>query len=150
MVWDWLFGSEVSPPTEPPHPPPVHLARGRGFTFEIVGEGNYQDALDLVCGGKCEDGHKLSTTAQLVFQEDNPHDPNAIAVLIDRRVVGYIPRDLAPGMRSDILRLNPEERPVTCEAKVVGGWLRYGGDEGHYGVKLSLAEPLRVGPQERR
>jgi|KBSSwiStaDraftv2_1062776.scaffolds.fasta_scaffold1097167_1 hypothetical protein len=140
---DWLLGPGDIP-TDSEFPTPVHLARGRGFTFEVVGEANYQDALDVLCGGKCEDGHKLEARAQLIFQEDNPYDPNAIAVLIDRRLVGYVPRDLARSMRSAILTLNPEERPVTCDALVVGGWLRDEDDEGHYGVRLSLAHPLRL------
>jgi len=125
---------------------PVHLGRGRGFTFEIVGEASYQEALDAICGGKCEEGYNLPVVAQLCFQEDNPHDRNAIVVVIDRKVVGYVPRDLAPEMRKAILKLNPEERPVTCDAKVVGGWLRDEDDEGHYGVKLSLSHPLRRAP----
>ena len=112
--------------------------------MEIVGEAIYQAALDAICGGKCEDGHQLSCVAQLCFQEDNPHDRNAIVVLISGTVVGYIPRDLALGMRSSILKLNPDERPVTCDARVVGGWLRGDDDEGHYGVRLSLSNPLRA------
>jgi hypothetical protein len=120
------------------------LARGRGFTFDIVGEANYQDALDGICGGKCEQGHKLRCTAQLCFQEDNPHDLNAIVVLISGKVVGYLPRTIAAQTRSLILRLNPNERPVTCDAKIVGGWIREEDDEGHYGVKLSLSNPLRL------
>lgn len=139
----WLFGARAASPAESNRSvEPVHLASGRGFTFEIVGEASYQAALDAICGGKCEDGYKLPVVAQLCFQEDNQHDPNAVVVLIDTKVVGYIPRDLAPEMRDAILKLNPEERPVTCDAKVVGGWLR-DNDEGHYGVKLSLSLPLR-------
>ena len=122
---------------------PLHLAKGGGFNFEIVGEASYQAALDAICGGKCADGHNLHKVAQLCFQEDNPYDPNAVVVLIDRNVVGYIPRDLAPDMRNALLKLNRDERPVTCDAKVVGGWCRGPGDEGHYGVKLSLSKPLR-------
>ena len=142
---EWLFGVGATPRAEvTPSIEPVHVARGRGFNFEIVGEASYQPALDAICGGKCADGHKLATRAQLCFQEDNPYDPNAIVVLIDRNVVGYIPRNLAKEMREAILRLNPEERPVTCDARVVGGWIRDGGDEGHYGVKLSLSHPLKL------
>jgi len=148
-LFDWLFPAPRFQPTRT-IPEPVHLARGRGFTFEIVGEASYQGALNALCGGKCEDGHKLPTTAQLCFQEDNPHDPNAIVVLIDGKVVGYVPRDQAPGMRSAILRCNPGERPVTCDAQVVGGWLRDDGDEGHYGVKLSLSNPLRIAAAKER
>lgn len=121
----------------------LHLARGRGFTFNIVGEGSYQDALNAICGGKCEDGHKLLTTAQLCLQDDNPHDPDAVVVLIGGKVVGYVPRDLATDLRAAILKLNPDKRPVTCDAKIVGGWSHEDG-EGHYGVKLSISKPVRA------
>jgi hypothetical protein len=45
------------------------------------------------------------------------------------------------------LRLNLENRPVMCDAKIVGGWDRGDGDEGHYGVTLSLSKPLRLAKQ---
>jgi len=142
-LWDRIFGQRTNL-TNAARQVTVHLARGRGFTCEAVGEASYQSSLDAICGGKCEDGHKLPVTAQLCFQEDNPHDTNAIVVLIGSKVVGYIPRDKAPEMRSAILRLNPKEQPVTCDAQIVGGWMRGRDDEGHYGVKLSLSNPLRV------
>jgi hypothetical protein len=142
-LFDWLFGP--SPTQTPPEAPqPIHLARGRGYTFDLVGESHYQDTLDALCGGKCEEGHRLPLTVQLCFQEDNPHEPNAIAVLVDREVVGYVPRHLAARMRDELLKLNPAERPVTCDAKIVGGWRRADEDEGHYGVKLSLSQPIKL------
>jgi hypothetical protein len=143
---EWLFGGGPSQPfADNEFLEPVHLARGDGFNFNIVGEASYQPALDTICGGKCEEGHQLSKLAQLCFQEDNPYDPNAVVVFIDRRVVGYVPRNLAKEIREAILRLNPEERPVTCDAQVVGGWRRdWQDDEGHYGVKLSLSYPLKI------
>lgn len=52
--------------------------------------------------------------------------------------------NVAKEIRDAILRLNPEERPVTCDAQVVGGWRRDWEDEGHYGVKLSLSYPLKL------
>jgi hypothetical protein len=147
--WNWLFGSPSS--NEPVEPTqlateikPIHLARGRGYTFEVVGESHRQDALDAICGGKCEEGHNLKVTVQLCLVDGNPHDPNAVGVFLDRQLVAYIPRHLAAEMRANLLHTSPEGRPVTCDAKVVGGWDRGDGDEGHYGLKLSLAEPLRV------
>lgn len=140
---DWLLGAS-SDHNRPAAPQPMHLAPGRGFTFELVGESHYQETLDAICGGKCDGGHKLQIIVQLCFQEDNPHDPNAIVVLVNRKAIGYVPRGIAAGMRSELLKLNPDERPVTCDAKIVGGWRRGDDDEGHYGVKLSLSQPLRV------
>ena len=76
--------------------------------------------------------------------EGNPYDPNAVGVFIDSQLVGYVPRDVAPHIRTEMMRLSPDERPVTCDAKIVGGWDRGDGDEGHYGIRLSLSNPLRV------
>lgn len=136
-----LFGIQGPERTEPRDR--LHLTPAPTFNCDIVGEASYQDALDELCGGKCEEGFDLAATAQLCFQDDNPYDPNAVVVLIDCKVVGYIPRSLASRFRSEILRINPAELPVTCNAKIVGGWARSRGDEGHYGVKLSIAEPLQ-------
>lgn len=155
MGWlRWLvFGSKEPPPPEirlirspdvSGSVQPLHIARGRGYTVEVVGEAHRQDALKAVCGRKCEDGHDLKTTAQLLLIDDNPYDPNAVGVIIDGELVGYIPRNTAPYVRAEILRLSPQKGPVTCDARIVGGWDRGDGDEGHYGVKLSLSNPMRL------
>ena len=65
-------------------------------------------------------------------------------MFIEAKHVGHIPRELAAQLRADIIRINPDMLPVMCKAKIVGGWDRGGGDEGHYGVKLSLSSPLRL------
>lgn len=135
----WFLGKTTTPTAEP-----IMLAKGRGFALDVVGESHRQDALDRVCGGKCEEGHKLEVTAQLCFVEDNEWDANAVGVFIDGQLVGYIPRDQAPKVRAGIIAINQEERPVLCSAKVVGGWDRGRGDEGSYGVKLSIASPIRA------
>lgn len=131
------------------HPEVIPLAAGRGFTFDVVGEAQWQDNLSAICGGKCEDGHKREVAAQLVF-ESNPTVPNAVGVMIDARPVGWIPADKAAEVRSALMALNPDRRAVTCNAKIVGGWDRGDGDEGHFGVKLSLSWPLKVHASRRR
>jgi hypothetical protein len=123
---------------------PIHIARGRGYTFDVVGESYHQDVFDEISGGKCEDGHNLEVIAQLLLIEGNPHDPNAVGVFLDGRLAAYIPRNTAAQVRADLLRLSPNERPITCYAKIVGGWVRDDDDEGHYGLKLSLSNPMRV------
>jgi hypothetical protein len=122
----------------------ARIAPGRGFTLDLVGESHHQGELDSICGGKCEDGYRAECTAQLYFTDNNPHDLNAIGVMVDGKPVGFLPRDVTEQLRADILRINPDRRPVTCNAKIVGGWDRGDGDEGHYGVKLSLSQPLRL------
>lgn len=149
---DWLFGPKQSNPQWTPiRSPetsgscePLRLAPSVDYSFVVVGESHRQDVLDSICGGKCGDGHNIKVTAQLLVVEDNPYDPNAVGVFVDRKLVGYIPRDVAPLIRSELLKLDPDERPVTCDANIRGGWDRGGGDEGSYGIWLNVATPLRV------
>jgi hypothetical protein len=36
-----------------------------GKTVQVVGESYYQDALDAICGGKCDEGYQLMCQAEL-------------------------------------------------------------------------------------
>ncbi len=119
----------------------VRLASGRGFTFDIVGESRFQVALSRVCGGKIAEGHKHEATAELRF-EHNPSDPNAIAVDIAGEQVGWIPSTANAELRRQLVALAPAGS-ASCKAKIVGGWSK-NGDEGHFGVKLSLSRPLKI------
>ncbi len=108
------------------------------FECDVVGESNYQDALNRIAGGKTEDGHEFECTARLVPEPGNPHDSNAVMVMIDGRQVGYLSRAHAQAMT--ILFQRKGLGGAEADALVVGGWKRGRGakDEGHYGVKLDL------------
>jgi hypothetical protein len=121
----------------------LHLAPGRGFTQQVVGESRRQDAFEKVMGKRKAEGFRKEVIAQLVFDDGNPVDSNAVGVLLDRYHVGFIPKEDARVFREQILAINPEELPVTCNAKVVGGWYRDRDDQGSFGIKLSLAWPLK-------
>lgn len=120
--------------------PAVQLAPGRGFTFDIVGESIFQAVLSRICGGKTRDGHKHEATAELRFDQ-NPADPTAIAVDIAGKQVGWIPSPANVEIRREIAALGASGS-ASCRAKIVGGWSK-DGDEGHFGVKLSLSRPLK-------
>lgn len=123
---------------------PVHVAAGRGFMFDIVGELQFQQTLSKLCGGKKNGGHKQEAAAHLTF-EPNPEDPNAIAVAIKGKRVGWIPSSLTPDLRREIAALNANGA-VACKAKIVGGWVEED-EEGHFGVKLSFSRPLKRSDQ---
>lgn len=129
----WLLGSSR----------PSWQSTGRA-RFAIVGEASYQEALDTICGGRCEDGHEFATTASLRREPNNPHDPNAIAVVIDGKKVGYIPRAKAIKAASIMDADRKRCEAATCPALIVGGWIDEDGDHGHYGVRLALAWPPRL------
>jgi hypothetical protein len=70
-----------------------------GKTVQVVGESYYQDALDVICGGKCEEGHQLMCQAELRPEPDNEYDKHAVGVYVDGQKVGYavkMPRDGRP------------------------------------------------------
>ena len=59
----------------------------------VVGTSHYQDALLELSGRKGDEEIRVQKIAVFVPEPDNPHDPNAIAVHIDGRLVGYLSRD---------------------------------------------------------
>ena len=60
----------------------------------VVGTSHYQDALlDLIGGRAGDEEIRVQKVALFVPEPDNPHDPNAIAIHIDGRLVGYLSRD---------------------------------------------------------
>ncbi|MCW6530204.1 hypothetical protein NED98_08090 [Sphingomonas sp. MMSM20] len=118
------------------------LAAGRGFNVSLVGESQWQQEISAIVGGRCAEGHNCHFPAQLVF-DDSQLDRAAVGVMIGGRAVGWLPHDLAPLVRQALGTLNPEGRPVMCKAKIVGGWDRGRKDRGYFGVRLSLALPLK-------
>jgi len=114
------------------------------FEQEIVGESHYQDALERICGGRTEDGAHFETSALLVYEDDNPYDNQAVAVVISGAKVGHLSRPVARAFRAQLAAANaPRGWPIRCKALIVGGWLRDGDDgedRGHFGVKLDFNE----------
>lgn len=144
VVFGWAIWSRSRPrPAAAPVPHddgPLHLEGEGDYEFDVVGEGHYQAALSEICGGKCEEGHELEVTAELRLEPDNAYDPNAVAVLIEGRLVGHLPREGA-AMFSDVARRKGGGRRITCAAMIVGGWSRQRRgtiEEGSFGVKLDL------------
>lgn len=125
---------------------PVRLDGSGDFAQEVVGESFNQDALDAICGGKCEEGHDLECVATLQPEPTNPYDKNAVAVLIRGRKVAHLSRSDALAFHRDMRRLGAAGLPATCAARINGGWSRKrrngAAHEGHYGVELDLEWPL--------
>jgi hypothetical protein len=114
----------------------VQLRPGRGWVVEVVGESNYQDALARSYHRHGGNGHDLKVTATLTPEDSNPHDRNAVRVVIDGKTVGYLPRDIAPDYRASM-----GTTPATCSAKIVGGFEMDDGSRAHFGVKLNAKWP---------
>jgi len=81
----------------------------------VVGTSHYQDALLVLTGRGGDEEVRLEKVATFVPEPHNPHDPNAIAVQIDGRLVGYLSRD-ENRRWLDVV----SSRPVGCEAMIAG------------------------------
>jgi hypothetical protein len=103
--------------------------------LEVVGESNYQEALWKIVGGRRRERVRHDVAAVLVPEPDNQFDANAIKVLIDGNLVGYLSRQDAVAYGPGLLALMSESANglVALEATIVGGGQRSDG-RGFLGV----------------
>lgn len=108
------------------------------FPLRVVGESRYQDELEAICGRRKLNGEDKTVEAELVLEDENPHDRNAVRVEISGRQVGYLGRDDAPAFRERVQREGLPGPRFPCRAHISGGWDDGSGDRGHYGVRLGV------------
>ena len=94
-----------TPQSEPSAPPTVAGAEPRQrkvydgpgrFAYGVVGESRHNAQLRAILtanGYALDNGGEHQTEALMLREPGNPFDPDAIAVVIDGKRVGYIPRD---------------------------------------------------------
>ena len=99
------------------------------FSQEVVGESNYQPALRSIWDKCTEEG----LDAILLHEDTNPHDNKAVAILVDKKLGGYLSRKDARAFR----RRCEKERVggvSICKARVAGRE----GKDGLIGIWLDL------------
>jgi hypothetical protein len=138
--WKRLLGLE---PSDPPRAAQTQAAslsmiawRDGSFPMQVVGESYCQDALIAICGRHTRYGYEGEHVASLRRDTRNTHDPDAVEVVIDGRRVGYLEREQARRVSSQLNDANLSA--VRCKARIRGGWRTNQHDEGHYGVALSV------------
>jgi hypothetical protein len=114
-------------------------------TLEVVGESRYQNVLWELVGGVRREPVRHPVTAVLLPEPGNTYDRNAIQVVVEGRLVGYLSRSDAslylPGLQA--LMASCETGYVALEGQIVGGGSR--GDRiGFLGVFLDH-EPADFG-----
>lgn len=116
----------------------VAAIQGPGkYACPVVGESNYQDALERICGGRSENGADKEVVARLVYEPENPYDDQAVRVDVDGTTVGYLDRDTARSFRVQLAEAAPGVSIAQANAVIRGGWLR-GDDQGHFGIWLDV------------
>lgn len=115
--------------------------RGNGkFSVEVLGESHYQRALEEICDGRTEDDAEHRCEAELILDDGNPHDDQAVRVAIEGKTVGYLSRKRAREYRAELKRAGHPDLRARCDAVIRGGWDRGEDDQGDFGVWLDLPE----------
>lgn len=113
---------------------PAVAAGDEDFETEVVGESHYQPNLLALCGSRTREGAHKFFVADLVPEDTNAHDAQAVRVDIDGKTVGYLSRPVARTWR----KRHRNERILRCNAVVRGGWDRGANDQGSFGVWLAI------------
>jgi hypothetical protein len=101
---------------------------GGNETLEVVGESHYQDHLWRLAGGLQAERVRCAVQAVLVPEPDNPDDSNAVCVLIDDGVVGYLSREDALAYRPGLVALMQRHgSSIALDGHIVGGGQRQDG-----------------------
>lgn len=111
------------------------------FDFEIVGEASYQPALLAICGGKKRTSQEIFKQAVVILDDENPYDSKAVRVEIEGQTVGFLSRSDARLFRKSVNSFNRHASQFQCKAVVSGGW-KDSSSEGHFGVRLDIAQPF--------
>lgn len=125
-------------PSQSPSGSPFHWPSIGDFEFEVVGESNYQRAIASVAGDHGTKSADMQCIAHLIPEDDNPHDPKAVVVKIQGKVVGYLARQDARSFRRRLGQKVVSGQETTCDALIAGGGTRKSGEKLHYGVRLDI------------
>jgi hypothetical protein len=111
----------------------------------VVGTSHYQPALIELSGRHGAEEIRVEKVAALVPEPDNPHDPKAIAVQIEGRLVGYLSRDENPRWQDVVAMLAEHDHVAAAEAMIAGRGP--GGGTANLGVFLRLPTPTEARAQ---
>jgi hypothetical protein len=123
-------------PTTPTVTPFIFWREG-SFPTRAVGEGDCQVALSEVCGGPGRPGYEHLCEAHLLPDADNPQDANAVKVVVQGRLVGYLSRADAVRFREQMARTG-RRGGARCAAKINGGWRTNQRGQATFGIRLGV------------
>ncbi len=121
------------------------LSSSEQYSTKVVGTSFCQENLIRVCGPKKKESVELEVPAELILENDNQADVNAVAVMVNDLKVGYLPKREAMIHRIFIHGSDYIKDRLICIGKISGGWDNGYGNCGHYGVTVEL--PYKAGPE---
>jgi HIRAN domain/Domain of unknown function (DUF4429) len=118
------------------------LGQGGGYYGQrVAGESHHFRDLAHLAGPAASGEREL--TASLQREPGNRYDPNAVKVVIEGRLVGYLPREDAPAYQVPLQLIEQKGRLATCKARL---WWSREYDDFLASVSLDLAEPAQIVP----
>jgi len=112
----------------------------------LAGTSHRQQVLSRIAGDALRQREHVAFTALIVPEPENPHDPNAIAVVAEGHgPVGYFARRDALRYKAMAEELIRRDAIGVCEAFLTGGW----DDQATIGVRLEIEEPEGTAQQVR-
>jgi hypothetical protein len=122
-----------------PRATPPQLVADKGWFIEVVGEANYQDALERAWRNSTHQHNDRPLVLVTLWPEaSNPHDPNAVRVDHRHEPIGYLPRNSALAYRKAL-----GSKPASCSGIIVGGGEDEEGVELMLGIYLNALWPPR-------
>ena len=110
----------------------------RTARVRAVGVSQYQDELRLIASLEDDDERPLwEGLALLIPEPTNPHDANAVQVVVETRLVGYLDRETAARLRPVLQAIAEADRArVAVPCRITGGFRLRDGSRSHLGVQL--------------
>jgi hypothetical protein len=128
------FFSSIAPKQPPVKQEVVFLMGTAKYDLEIVGEENYQAALEDMCGPRVPRGANQFENAWLILE-----DKNAVRVEIRGKQVGYLRPEAAIQYRRQLIAKGKPRAIGQCQAVIRGGWISSDGRKGPYFVSLDIS-----------
>lgn len=123
--------------------PDGYLRLIQGPSLDVAGESQYRAAIEQAVGRRPE-GHQDVIDAALVWEPRNRYDPNAIAVQIQGRTCGYLPREVAERYRPVMEWCRDEGFVPVVRADVSGGWQQSDRSWADFGIRVYVASPRKL------
>ena len=100
--------------------PTIHWPPKGKFDFEVVGESFYQEEIyrQFLMQKEMETAGE-TLVATLLPENENPHDANAVAVLINDEIVGHMCREDAESFRRRLALHQIPKKTSTCNVLII-------------------------------
>ena len=125
-------------PAIPPGAPAHHWTDGGRYASEVDNDSMYQPAIAKLAGEHGPGNADEKCLALLVCDDANPFQDKAIAVFIDKLLVGYLAHNDALKLHRNLGHLDLAGQLTSCDAVIRGGGL-WNGKRLAYAVWLDLS-----------